>query len=239
MSIQQPADPQLSWTRFLSINRLNLVLLVGLIVTFMFQAGIGQTNCGASAQTSVCQAADSVDIAGDLTLRAELQVESTPTAGTSGEVLLSQGTSAVPIWSDFFTEILKAADETVSASTVLQNDDDFSFTVETNAVYLVEFGFRISENIAGAQDFKFNFTVPSGTVFCSSAIGSAGSLENECGTNDLTIDTPDLTESLHPARVIFETAGTSGTVTMQWAQDSASNNTTLHQNSTMRLARIS
>lgn len=221
----------------LSINRLNLLLLGALLLVWLFQIGGDSTRC-AGAQANVCQAADNVEIAGNLELTGEFQVESTPTSGSSGEVLLSQGSSNPPEWADFFTEEIKAADETVSASTVLQNDDDFDFTVEANAVYWVEFGFRISENIAGAQDFKFNFTVPAGTVFCSQAQGSSGTIDNECGTNDLTIDSVDGTESLHPAFVLFETSATAGTVTTQWAQDSASNNTTLHQDSSMRVARI-
>lgn len=240
MSTHGPADDRLApWWRRNFERKANLVLLAGLIVMFMFRIGAGSAACDqAHAQSDICQAADNVNVLGNLTLAGEFQVESTPTAGSSGEVLLSQGSSNPPQWTDFFIEVTKAADETVSASTTLQNDDDFTFSVDANAVYYAEFGFRLSENVGGAQDFKFNFTVPSGTVFCSSAIGASGVVDNECGSNDLTIDTPDTTESLAPAWVIFETAGTSGTVILQWAQDSASNNTTSHQNGTMRVARI-
>lgn len=224
--------------RRLKIGHLNLVLLAGLILVAMFQAGLGQTNCAAHAQTDVCQAADDVQISGDAYLAGALYVESTPTAGASGEVLVSQGSSSPPQWTDFVTEVLKAADETVSASTTLQDDDDFSFSAAANSTYLVEFGFRISENVSGSQEFKFNYTLPSGAIHCSSAAGASGLVDNECGSNDLTIDTGDTTESLSPAWSIIDIGGTAGTVQLQWAQDSASNNTTLHQYSTMRVFKI-
>ncbi len=217
----------------------NVALLIALSILVMFQIGLGQTECAAYAQSGVCTAADDVDIAGNTILRGELQVESTPTAGAAGEVLLSQGTTNPPQWTDYFVEVLKANDETVVASTTLQNDDDFSFTVVANATYIVEFGFRLSENIAGGQDFKFNFTGPSGAIWCSQAGDSTGITDNECGTNDLNIDTGDVTESLSPALVIVDVAGTPGTIQLQWAQVVATNNTTLHQFSTMRVKRIS
>ena len=220
------------------LTLVNFALLGVLIIVAAYNGGLGQTNCAAHAQTDVCQAADNVEIAGDTTLGGALLVESTPTSGSAGEVLLSQGSASPPEWTDYFVEIIKAADETVSASTTLQNDDDFSFSAAANSTYLIEWGFRLSENVSGSQEFKMNFTVPSGAIHCSSAVGASGIVDNECGSNDLTIDTPDTTESLSPAWTIIDIDATAGTVQLQWAQDAASNNTTLHQYSTMRVAKI-
>jgi hypothetical protein len=223
----------------LTVNKLNLALLAALVIMAAFQGGLGRTNCAAHAQTDVCQAADDVQVAGDTYLGGALYVESTPTAGSAGEVLLSQGSSAPPEWTDFFQEIVKAADETVTATTTTQADDHFSFTAATGSTYWIEFGFRLSENISGAQDFKMELSVPSGAEYCLSAIGASGMVDMECNTTGtLTIDTPDTTESLSPAWALVTTFGTGGTVTLRWAQDSASDNTTLHENSTMRIAKI-
>jgi len=222
---------------FLTTGKINSVLLIALLVLLMFQVGSDSSEC-AHAQSGICSAADDVDIAGNTILRGEIQVESTPTAGSAGEVMVSQGAAAVPIWDDYFIEVLKAADETVSASTTLQNDDDFSFSTVANAKYLVEFGFRLSENIAGAQDFKMNWTGPSGWIWCGFSLDSSGPIDNECGQNDILIDLPDGTESLAPVWGIVDIAATAGTMQMQWAQASASNNTTMHQYSTMRVKRI-
>lgn len=63
------------------------------------------------------------------------------------------------------TLIVKSADEAVTSSTTLQNDDDFSFTVAANTSYVVEGVLIVDGSSSG--DFKAAWSIPSGNYMIS------------------------------------------------------------------------
>ena len=85
-------------------------------------------------------------------------------AGTSGQVLTSNGAGVDPTFQDAAgggggaTFLSKPADETVNNSTTLQNDDDLTFSVSANKEYAV-WGV-LYMNSPGNADMKFAWSVP-------------------------------------------------------------------------------
>jgi hypothetical protein len=146
---------------------------------------------------------------------------SVTSAGTSGQVLTSNGAAADPTFQDAAggpTRVSKPADETVNSSTTLQNDDDLFFSVSANKEYAFQIFLYL--DIDGVPDFKFDFTFPTGTTYL---IGghydqNAMSIHTEAtsaryvngGTDKWVFYTGT-----------FVTAGTAGTVQLQWAQNSS------------------
>src|SRR5262245_10037005 len=57
---------------------------------------------------------------------------------------------------------MKAADETVNNSSVLQNDDDFLFSVLANEKYAVQLVLNV--NSGATPDWKANWTKPAGAT---------------------------------------------------------------------------
>lgn len=158
-------------------------------------------------------------------------------------------------WGIDKTVVLKAADETVTNSATLQSDDHLLFTASANAKYLVDFQLFVTQNAnSTVPDFKFGFSLP------ASASWSGGD-----GLPDLTVGstaagdgnwTAVLASTATPRRcgldgnagnitglsftVLISTAGTAGTVTLQWAQDAATAGvgTTVKANSWLRAERV-
>lgn len=158
-------------------------------------------------------------------------------------------------WGQDKTTVIKAADETVTNSATLQLDNHLLFTATANAKYLVEVVLIVTQtaNAVGA-DFKVGFSVPAGaswsgggpspdlTVGASASgdgnwtalLGAAGAsfaygLDGNAG-NDTVIF----------VKVLVEIAGTAGTVTLQWAQNTATAavGTTVQAKSWLRAERV-
>lgn len=141
----------------------------------------------------------------------------------------------------------KPSDETVNASTVLQDDDDLSFEVEENETWHVRLVLEFSMSAAG--DIKLAFSVPSAPVGeVGYMIGMARSGNNP-GSGASRVFDGELsgTEILSGLQVqngvmvvdaFILVGATGGTVTLQWAQAAAAGNTTLHENSYLSAQRM-
>lgn len=215
------------------ISTLVLFVAIGLL---FYASSMAITPCGgsiASAQ-SQCEVGDDETFTGVVTLEGELQVGATPSAGTSGFVLQSQGSSASPEWKRH-TEIVKASDETVISSTTLQNDDDFQIAGAANTAYLFE-GVLLFDTGA-VPDFKFGFLLPAGATVDGISVNDTGSGTT---TNYFTeAASQSIVNNSGSANALFvsaivNTAGTAGTVGIQWAQqNSDASNTTVSADSWM------
>lgn len=101
----------------------------------------------------------------------------TTAAGTAGQPLVSGGASADPSFSSSFIgksiAIYKSADESVTSSSTLQNDDDFSFAIRANEVW--KGSMLMTGSALGAGGIKGDFTIPSG------ASGSMTSASSQTG----------------------------------------------------------
>jgi len=151
--------------------------------------------------------------------------------------------------------VLKAADETVTNSATVQSDDHLLFTAAANAKYLVEFKLFLSQNAnSTAADFKFGFALPASASWSggdslpdltvgTTAVGdgnwtallAASAAVRACGLDGNTGNITGLSFT-----VLIVTAGTAGTVTLQWAQNTATAGvgTTVKANSWLRAVRV-
>lgn len=131
---------------------------------------------------------------------------------------------------------IKATDETVTSSTTLQDDDDLSVSLEANTAYSFEMFLDI--DTTATADFKFKVVVPSGT----NARGVPQTAVNAYSISDLTVDiSPNFASTEVRGYTItgsVVTSGTSGTLQLQWAQNTSdATGTTLKEGSWIRLQK--
>lgn len=141
--------------------------------------------------------------------------------------------------------VRKTADETVTNSITLQNDNHLFVPVVANAAYAFDLFLVMIASNNNSQDFKYGFTFPAGSTIRyaslglanSLASGSAGTLEAQADANPATFGAS--TSPTHAmVRGTLVTAANAGTLQFQWAQFVANNNTTLGINSWMRSERF-
>lgn len=128
----------------------------------------------------------------------------------------------------------KTADEPVTSSTTLQNDNHLLVSVAANAEY--EIIVRLAVNGGASGDFKMAWTVPSGTT--GQRFSSGPAVSSATSTADTTVRASGLTDSFTTEinygvfstgqqsfieEILYVvTAGTAGTVQLQWAQNASS-----------------
>lgn len=127
--------------------------------------------------------------------------------------------------------VRKPSDESVTSSTVLQNDDHLLFSIAANEIWHVRFGLWMSGG-ASASNAQIAFTFPAS---CRVAISTVcydvgGTVQNKrwMGTssgvsNSLLVNS---TGEFFSLEGVVENAGTAGTLQLQWAQNT-SNGTAL------------
>ena len=138
---------------------------------------------------------------------------------------------------------IKSANQTISSSTTLINDADMRFAVAAGSMY--EFHVFVRYSSGTGQDWKSSFTVPAGANAHFSRIARDNS-GNFAGDGEF-VDTDSVVSQgagVGAIRTInffgyVVTAGTSGNLIFQWAQNtSGAFNTTLYQNSYLTGRRI-
>lgn len=143
-------------------------------------------------------------------------------AGTAGQVLTSNGASADPTFqSTFIGKTIsksKAADETVTTSTTLQDDDDFTVSIAANETWDVIMNCQC---VFGAGNGKIAFTVPSGcTATMSGTISSAG-FASATATTAKAIAVTLTTSSYFIIMATFTNGANAGNIQFQFAQNSS------------------
>lgn len=139
--------------------------------------------------------------------------------------------------------ITKAANETVNASTTLQNDDDFLFTAAANIDYLVEAKLLLTG--AAASDWKcawtltgmtfdVNFFTPlNGSPVLTQAVAQASA------TAQAVIFTTAAASHIEEMTFIIHSGSTGGTCNFQWAQNTSdASDTKVLKNSTMTIKKL-
>jgi hypothetical protein len=123
--------------------------------------------------------------------------------------------------------IVKAADETVTSSTALQDDDHLLFAMGANESWQVH-GNLWTSNAAEIGHIKITFTVPASASYMAQAWGNSTAAAWQFSNIRSVADTPSFYSASTGSQIwvfgIFRTAGTSGNCTLQWAQ-SVSNGT--------------
>ena len=217
------------------------------LLAFIISVGtlfLTATPCHLVNAQTVCEIGDDVVITDDLTLQNELRVGATPSAGTNGQVLQSQGSGNSPEWVDVLLtrgNTRKLADQSVSASTTLQDDSNFSFTLfDANSSYYVSGILLI--NSPTATDIKFNWDWDGTGATGWGYITSYDDIFKRVILDvDVTVETDDTgTGHAHVFQFIFNTgADVSGHVLdLTWAQNVASGTTTIREDSWLSIAKV-
>lgn len=143
--------------------------------------------------------------------------------------------------------IRKPANESVTSSTTLQDDNDFAFALAANAVYTLEAYIIYSGAATGLGDIKAQFTGPASATATWTNFGAnvSGSTQYNVVPEGLAAGAPrsmptnaGTSMTCEPKGVII-TAGTSGTLQFRWAQNTSSATATVVGiNSWMRLKRV-
>ncbi|QZE11627.1 hypothetical protein SEA_KARP_30 [Streptomyces phage Karp] len=144
------------------------------------------------------------------------------------------------------TIVRKTADEQVTNSTTVQDDDHFVIAVEANSTYAID-SFMMFESDAAA-DIKFTFTGPAGSTIYftsdgvsagnSNNIGSVKMDANAGGAETVLGGFVGTRTTMRPAGIIV-TGGTAGSLTFRWAQNALSATpTTLYANSWLRIQKM-
>jgi hypothetical protein len=145
------------------------------------------------------------------------------------------------------TFIRKTADETVTSSVTVQDDDQLTAAVAANSVYLVEAFILYDGDTTG--DFRLTFTGPAGASMDWTPNGLATS--QATGTGSMKLDRLPLgTEETLGAsgagvkavalpRGILTVGATPGNLTLRWAQaTSSATATTVFANSWIRVTKV-
>lgn len=127
----------------------------------------------------------------------------------------------------------KANDQSVTSSTTLVNDNELAIPVAANTTYYVKALVFYAGGTHNTSDFKYNFTYPAGSAspsvryigltpaalavqYGTVILGGAGAFGTNGTSNILTVDL-DFT---------LITSTTSGTLHLQWAQNTSSGTAT-------------
>lgn len=143
-----------------------------------------------------------------------------------GRTLIDDTTPAAARNTLGFFSVVKAADETVSASTTLQNDDELLIPVEASTTYIFEAVLFYDGATTG--DIKVAFSVPAGATIEWTTIRAASSLaaNNYAAQIDVVTGGSSVTSGANGAgnhiayrcRGTVVVGGTAGNLQLQWAQ---------------------
>lgn len=142
--------------------------------------------------------------------------------------------------------VIKPADESITSSTTLQNDDDLFFSVAASASYALDGYLLTSGATTGTGDLKIDWTVPASTTmkYTSFGVTTTGPAVQYEATANLSstarsIGTNGSADMGVNLRAVIITSTTAGTVQLRWAQNtSIATATILRAGSWLRLTRI-
>lgn len=136
--------------------------------------------------------------------------------GTNNQLLTADSTQTTGLkWTSPIVCVVKTADEGVTSSTVLQNDDELTFTT-TSGQWAVIFVLYVDGATSGDIKIGTGFTIQGGHGILSSVSGTSGSIE--------TISNNTQAYGLAGAgtkSTIIITGQTTGSLQLQWAQNSS------------------
>lgn len=136
---------------------------------------------------------------------------------------------------------IKTADETVTSSTTLQNDDALSFAIGANETW--QFTMQIKQISTSPGFLKWKFALPAGaTGFCSANGSFLGSVTMPLDVTTTTSTTAACTATQNATTLsgYVVNSSTAGTVQFQFAQSvSDAGGTTISKGSTITAIRVS
>jgi hypothetical protein len=140
---------------------------------------------------------------------------------------------------------LKTANESVTSSTTLQNDDQLVLAVAASAKYFMEMFIPYTGAASPAGDLKMGFTGPSGATMTWANFGvnssalTAYNVVGEALAGGRAVGTNGATTMCCQPKGYLQTSTTSGNLQFQWAQNSSSGTaTTILAGALLKLTRI-
>ncbi len=130
------------------------------------------------------------------------------------------------------TFVYKSSDESVNNSDTLQDDDELLFAVGANELWIFQFWLDVVDTTSA--DFSYGFSGPAGSAIVWAPIPQMATSGSVVTTIRRTtaIDTEGAGQPLHHALGRIDTAGTSGTLQLEWSQvNVTANNTTIRAGS--------
>lgn len=213
-------------------------------LAIMFVLSNMATPCNIAHGQTTCNVGDTESFDDVVTFADQIELGPTPYAGDFGYSIYSDDdTDTSPEWWLDVTHV-KIADETVSSSVVLQDDDVLTHTFTatpsllsdpSNEIrrYVVESLLLINSTTTG--DFDFQFSMPTNwniTGVVVTDLGASTDISVFDESAETTLQTSSSTQAYLIKGVIHpETLTGTGTVTLQWAQNSAAGDTTVEEGS--------
>jgi len=132
-----------------------------------------------------------------------------------------------------WTIVIKTADETVTASTTLQDDNHLKFNADANSDYLIRVNARCVS--PAAADVKETFAVPTnGSGVFTESYGTAAVAYQNISTAESQGTTGGAEGSTIPLVAFINIGDTAGEIIFQWAQlGSDAGNTVMKLGSTL------
>lgn len=133
----------------------------------------------------------------------------------------------------------KEADESVTSSSALQDDDDFIFPLKANKKYVITGDLRVTANASGG--LKAAFSLPSGasgrfSITDSGSLDAVNNADAAAGGGITALATPANIATIFG---YITTSATAGNATFRWAQNASfATSTTIGQASTMILTEV-
>ena len=141
---------------------------------------------------------------------------------------------SIKAYADRRRTVIKSADETIISDETLSNDTHLALSVAASKRYNLVLMLRVSSGTD--PDFKFAFSAPSGATVNGGYNGTAQTMSYDL---DMTVGQPVVSAGNVVVMIwaFVETAGTAGTLTLQWAQNTSwASNTTVREGSFMELS---
>lgn len=166
--------------------------------------------------------------AGDLVPIVDVSDVSMAASGTDKNITADE--FAIALSNRLFTFVRKTADEAVTSSNALQNDDELFAALAVNSTYIFEC-FAIYDG-STTGDIKLAFTIPAAAILNWAPFGLIVSVGGVAGSLNASVQTSSGvgvqngavgagTKVAARMRGIVRTAGTAGTLQFQWAQGTA------------------
>jgi len=140
---------------------------------------------------------------------------------------------------EFFTTVVKTADETISEDTVFHDDAELFLPVKANTTYMLIF--YLFAGTGNLPDFKDTFSIPTGST------GDIHYLSDMTQPLDVMFDLTGIaikSTTLPPPQIsvmfgVLHVGATAGDLVYQWAQNTSDpTNTSVLKGSMLRLAEI-
>ena len=166
--------------------------------------------------------------------------------GTAYQVLRMNSGATAPEWTQGDLEVIKSADESVTSSTTLQDDDQLVFAIPASEVWYMDMMLIVDGN--STADFKAKFTVPASCVMgwiirdhmAAGGSTSVRTIFTEANTALVEID--GSAGRAYPyvrieAYIVNST--NAGTIQLQWAQNTSNATaTTVKKGSWLRARKL-